>query len=65
MAEPVLKFPTAKGAEGDAGSATTQPPGAKGFLRRYRRTLLLVARHGKAHEPEGGRGIGAMKGGSL
>lgn len=42
MAEPVLKFPTAKGADGDAGSATTQPPGAKGFFRRYRRTLLLV-----------------------
>jgi membrane fusion protein (multidrug efflux system) len=42
MAEPVLKFPTAKGADGDAGSATTQPPGATGFFRRYRRTLLLV-----------------------
>lgn len=44
MAEPVLKFPADKGASegGPDSSVTTQPPGARGFLRRYRRTLLLV-----------------------
>ncbi|MDB5619102.1 HlyD family secretion protein [Tardiphaga sp.] len=41
MAEPVLKFPPEKGAPegvGKAGTTTARP----GFLKRYRRTLLLV-----------------------
>ena len=44
MAEPVLKFPPEKGEpDGGAGNnATTQRQGAKGFLTRYRRPLLLV-----------------------
>jgi membrane fusion protein (multidrug efflux system) len=44
MAEPVLKFPPEKGEpNGGAGNnATTQRQGAKGFLTRYRRPLLLV-----------------------
>ncbi|MGM4931509.1 HlyD family secretion protein [Tardiphaga sp. 619_E2_N8_5] len=43
MAEPVLKFPDKDVPEGGSdGAATTQRQGAKDFLKRYRRTLLLV-----------------------
>jgi membrane fusion protein (multidrug efflux system) len=43
MAEPVLKFPDKDAPEGGAdGTATTQRQGIKGFLKRYRRPLLLV-----------------------
>ncbi|WP_441252134.1 HlyD family secretion protein [Tardiphaga sp. 71_E8_N1_1] len=43
MAEPVLKFPDKDAPEGGSdGAATAQRQGAKGFLKRYRRTLLLV-----------------------
>jgi membrane fusion protein (multidrug efflux system) len=43
MAEPVLKFPDKDAPEGGSdGAATTQRQGVTGFLKRYRRTLLLV-----------------------
>jgi membrane fusion protein (multidrug efflux system) len=43
MAEPVLKFPDKDAPEGGSdGAATTQRQGLTGFLKRYRRTLLLV-----------------------
>ncbi|WP_441279333.1 HlyD family secretion protein [Tardiphaga sp. 172_B4_N1_3] len=43
MAEPVLKFPDKDTPEGGSdGAATTQRQGVTGFLKRYRRTLLLV-----------------------
>jgi membrane fusion protein (multidrug efflux system) len=42
MAEPVLKFPANKSDAGGADGATTTAPARPGFLRRYRRTLLLV-----------------------
>ncbi|MDR6662520.1 membrane fusion protein (multidrug efflux system) [Tardiphaga robiniae] len=43
MAEPVLKFPDKDAPEGGSdGAATTQRQGMTGFLKRYRRTLLLV-----------------------
>lgn len=40
MAEPVLKFPEKDAPDGSG--AATQRQGLKGFLRRYRRPLLLV-----------------------
>ncbi|WP_371421952.1 HlyD family secretion protein [Tardiphaga sp.] len=43
MAEPVLKFPDKDAPDGPSGgAATTQRQGVKGFLKRYRRPLLLV-----------------------
>ena len=43
MAEPVLKFPDKDAPEGGSdGTAMTQRQGLTGFLKRYRRTLLLV-----------------------
>jgi membrane fusion protein, multidrug efflux system len=43
MAEPVLKFPDKDAPEGGSdGATTTQREGLTGFLKRYRRTLLLV-----------------------
>jgi membrane fusion protein (multidrug efflux system) len=43
MAEPVLKFPDKDAPDGGSnGAATTQRQGVKGFLKRYRRPLLLV-----------------------
>lgn len=43
MAEPVLKFPDKDAPEGGSdGASTTQRQGVTGFLKRYRRTLLLV-----------------------
>jgi membrane fusion protein (multidrug efflux system) len=43
MAEPVLKFPDKDAPKGGSdGAATTQRQGVTGFLKRCRRTLLLV-----------------------